>query len=64
MAFTFISGQVFSVEAATADEAWALFQKHVDGTATAEESALVSDTGVSSFEISGETGGPVGDGTI
>lgn len=51
MAFRIISGNTFEVNTELSTEAWNIFQKYVDGTATAEELALITDLGVSAFEV-------------
>ena len=51
MAFKIISGNTFEVNTELSTDAWAIFKKYVDGTATEEELALITDLGVSSFEV-------------
>lgn len=59
MAFKIIAGNTYIVDAANSSEAWALFDKYINETATAEEQAKVTDQGYTSFEITGEQDGPV-----
>ena len=54
MAFQVISGSTYSVNAELSTDAIAIFQKYIEGTATAEEAALVTDLGVTSYELKKE----------
>jgi hypothetical protein len=51
MSYKVISGSVFEVSADSSTAAWELFKKFSDGTATAEEQALITDTGTTAFEL-------------
>lgn len=51
MGFKIISGNTFEVNTELSTDAWNIFQKYVNGTATEEELALITDLGVSSFEV-------------
>ena len=54
MAFQVISGTTYSVNTELSTDAIAIFQKYIEGTATAEEAALVTDLGVTSYELKKE----------
>lgn len=51
MPIKIISGTVFNVDTEVSTEAWDLFKKYSEGTATPEEAALITDTGETAFEV-------------
>lgn len=51
MSFKVISGTIYEVNAPSSTDAWELFRKFSEGTATAEEQALIVDTGTTAFEL-------------
>lgn len=54
MAFEVISGNTYSVDTELSTDAIAIFQKYIEGTATPEEAALVTNLGVTSYELKKE----------
>jgi hypothetical protein len=54
MTIKIISGKIYEVDSATTTEAWELFSRFDAGTTTSEENSLITDTGLTTFEIRAE----------
>ncbi len=54
MTIKILSGAVYEVDVETTTEAWTIFDRFMSGTATAEEEALIVDTGNTAFEVRAE----------
>ena len=52
--FRIISGNQFEVTAELSTDAIAIFGRYVDGTATAEDMAAITDLGTSAYELRAE----------
>lgn len=59
MAIKIISGTVYSVDTELSTDAWNIFKKYSDGTATPEEIALITNTQETAFEVKVEGEAPI-----
>ena len=51
MGYKIISGTVFDVEASSSVEAWEIFARQTEGTASTEDQSKITDTGETAFEV-------------
>jgi|TARA_B110000285_G_C14611363_1_gene375078 hypothetical protein len=54
MTIKILSGAVYEVDVDTTTDAWTIFNRFVSGTATAEDEALIVDTGNTAWEVRAE----------